>query len=319
MGVVGLVLTLVFGSYTIWAKRKSQKKVSLGFEKKECYSLFKKDISRLHIDIKYQGNTVDNYLILFKGSISNNGHSDVDKTRIYKPLLIKTKDEYKWLEANVSDTPDGANVSLVKINETTLELNWDLLKREEQIEFEALIEIPQNKEIEEITEDFYNSIDFDFRITDVNKIEKLSEVNPKEKIRNRRKSLQFFLGIFFFIAGLYIIFNPELPASIAFFRDIQKIEFELASANDITFSSISVLHNGLLELEIEGEGIEMPIIDFNKEYKINSITTTKSKNLFLTLFSRIAGGFYILMSFMAFFLYFKFKRVKLPKTNAKIL
>jgi hypothetical protein len=306
LGVAGFILTLGFGGYGIWEKRKSQKKVSLGFEKKECYSLFKKDIDRLNIEINYQGKTLDSYLILFKGTICNNGNSDIDKTRIHNPLLIKTNDEYKWLEANVSDIPDGAIVALTKIDDTSLKLDWDLLKKDEQIEFEALIEIPQNKEIEEITESFYNSITFDFRITDVNKIEKLSDINPMEKTELRKRKANIFLGCLFFIVGMILFFTPEFSDKILLFRK-QNIEFELISTKGTNYSVISVLRNDKLELDIEGNEQKLAIVDFNKDYRINKIAGIKKDEGFIYLF-RIGGGVYIFFGLTVFYLCFFSKK-----------
>ena len=47
--ILGLVLTVLFGIYSIYTYRKTNKKVSMGFENKECYSLFRDDVNRLNI------------------------------------------------------------------------------------------------------------------------------------------------------------------------------------------------------------------------------------------------------------------------------
>ncbi|WP_417613002.1 hypothetical protein [Owenweeksia hongkongensis] len=306
LGIGGIVLTLIFGVYTIWTTKKSQKKVSIGLEKKECYSLFKKEINRLNIDVNYAGKSIDNYLILFKGNLVNNGYKDIDKSSVYKPLRIKSKNEFKWLEASLSEVPDGATVELNKLDDTTLELKWDLLKKGEQIEFETLIEIPQETEIEDISDEFYNSLDFDFRITDVNNVDKLSETFPKEKKKIRKKRKLLIMGLLAFIAGLYILFSPELPESLSLFKDKKEIHYLAQYGNQNKSINVTPNSKGQVLIKNGDNEEELSVEDFNNQISLLKIDTVVSQpNSFL--FNRIMGIFYVLMSIMTFFLYFKIK------------
>lgn len=306
IGIAGLILTLIFGIYTIWIAKKSKRKVSLGLEKKECYSLFKKEISRLNIDIKYGGDTIDNYLILFKGTLLNNGQTDIDKSRVYKPLQIKTKTEYEWLETNLYESPEGATVNLKKINKNTIELSWDLLKKQEKIEFESLIEIPQSIEIEDISDDFYDSLVFDFRITDVNEIQKLSEVNQKEKKKNRAKRKLLGMSVFTFLAGLYITFSPELPEKFSLFKTSKEIEFELIYKTGIVYSSLKPINTEKIEVNIDNLKEEKSVKEFNNEFRINRIKSLKITEGSI-LSNRLMGGSYLILSILTILLYFKKK------------
>ncbi|KAB1066064.1 hypothetical protein [Salibacter halophilus] len=313
LGIGGIVLTLIFGVYTIWTTKKSQKKVSIGLEKKECYSLFKKEINRLNIDVNYAGNSIDNYLILFKGTLVNNGHKDIDKSSVYKPLRIKSKNEFKWLESSLSEVPQGATVDLNKLDDTTLEIKWDLLKKGEQIEFETLIEIPQETEIEDISDEFYNSLDFDFRITDVNNVDKLSETFPKEKKKIRRKRKLLIMGVFTFIAGLYILFSPELPEYLSLFKDKKEIHYLAQYGNENKSINVTPNSEGQVIVQNGDNEEELSVEDFNKQISLLKIDTVVSQpDSFL--FNRIMGIIYLLTSIMAFILFFK---IKLSPTMAK--
>lgn len=310
LGVAGLVLTIAFGIYSIWVAKKTDKKVSLGLERKECYSLFKREISRLKIDIKYNNNSIDNYLILFKGVLINNGKTDIDKSRIYKPLHIKTKKEFKWLETNVYEKPNGSSVSFNKVNDTTIELSWDLLKTKEKIEFECLIEVPNSIVLDEISDNFYESLSFDFRITDINKIDKLSEINSSEKRKQKSKKMLLFMGIFTLIAGLYIFFSPDIPAKLALIKTKQEIEYCFSNNKDTVYTTINSKNDQTVVFKHNDVEVEKNIQDFNKSYDLIKINKTIREPDY---FSRIMGVIYILTSFMSFFLY-KVKYKKLPLT-----
>lgn len=305
LGIVGLIFTLIFGIYSIWVAKKTNKKVSLGLEKKECYSLFKQDINRLKIDVKYNNEIIENYLILFKGILINNGKTDIDKSRIYKPIQLKTKKNYKWLETNVYEKPDGSSITLTKLNDTTLELSWDLLKANEKIEFESLIEIPNNIEIDEISDDFYNSIEFDFRITDINQVDKLSEINTIEKKNIRQRNKMLYLSIFTFLAGFYIFFNPELPENIALLYSKKEIQFNILNKKDTINTVLYSKKENTITLKNDDSKIEKKISDFNKNYKILNVDKTIAES---KMFSRIMGGIYILMSIISFLLFYRRKK-----------
>jgi hypothetical protein len=305
LGIAGLIFTLIFGIYSIWVTKKTNKKVSLGLEKKECYSLFKQDINRLKIDVKYNNEIVENYLILFKGVLINNGKTDIDKSRIYKPLQFKTKNNYRWLETNVYEKPIGSSILLKKLDDTTLELSWDLLKASEKIEFESLIEVPNNIAIDEISDDFYNSIEFDFRITDINQIDKLTEINSREKRNNRQGKKMLYISIISLILGLYIFFNSQLPFNIGYLNSRKEIQFDILHKNDTINAVLSSKKDNTIILKNEDSKVDKNIIDFNKNYKILKIKKTISESTFI---DRIFGGVYILMSIISFGFFYKRKK-----------
>lgn len=295
IGIFGVILTLIFGVYSIWIYKKTNKKVSLGIEKKEGYSLFKKDVNRLNIDIKYGNKTIDNHLILFKGEILNNGKTDIDKSRIFQPIKIKCSEKFKWLETNVSETPKDSTVSLTQINDTTLELGWDLLKSKEKIEFESLIEIPNDIINEDISEDFYDSLNFDFRITDLNKIEKLTETYPRKKRRSRFKKIAFVMGLFTFVAGLLIFFSPELPENLSLIKKKKDLEYVLQKDGKIFTNDIIAYSDETLI--INGEKIS--VNDFNNTYQIKELKILSDNSS--SLYNRIMGLIYIITGFFFFF------------------
>lgn len=312
---LGLILTIGFGVYAIIINRKTQKKVSISFKKEECYSLFKEDINRLNIDVNYKGQSVNNFLLLFKGTIENNGTLDIDKNRIYTPLKIITKKEFKWLETSISSVPDGATVKIDRISDNTIEFNWDLIKKGEQIDFEALVEIPVDSELEKITDVFYDSIKFDFRITDLSKVDKIQDFSSKDYRRRKLRIMLVFLGVFTLLMGISIFFSSELPSYLSLLPPTKKIEYQMITNNDTLLVELNPVKNNTIRVKNDNFKTDKTISDFNKEYQIikvnNIIIEDKMK-----LFNRIMGSIYILTSLIA--LWRPFKKRKLPPTHTKV-
>lgn len=300
LAVLGIVLTIGFGIYSIWQTKRNKKNVSLEFNNEECYSLFRDDINRLNIFLSYDKKPITNTLILLKAKLTNNGQSDIDKTSIYKPLKIITNKEFKWLEVNITSSPNGAAIKSEIINENEVEVIWDLLKKNESIEIEALAET-LNDEIGEKANEFYEKLKFDYRITDLNKVQ-------KEKKLSSGTKLQFFVGKFSIIFALATIifgatsiilsYNPEYT----FFPQKQNVNFTLN--NDSTSFVGEIDSNYRDELILKpldsDEEINLSISEFNQNYKIENIRSSNlnSEDAQLMLFIGIA---YLIMGLVLLF------------------
>ncbi len=307
--IIGLILTIGFGIYAIVSNKRTRKKVSLSFGKNECYSLFKKDINRLNIDVNYKGESLNNYLILFKGVIENSGNLDIDKNRIYTPLKIISKKEYKWLETTVSGHPNGATVSIYKIADNEIEINWDLIKKGEKIEFEALVEIPFDNELEKATEVFYESLKFDFRITDLNGVDKIQDYNSEDYKRTRAKKNLLFIGIVTFFTGGGILLASYLGPIKT------NVQYELTGVKDTIFVEIGSKNGNLITIKNDSINIDKPIVEFNKEYKIQKVNNVVQEDK-QGLFSLIIGVIYIIIS--SFILWRALKKTKTTTNTTKL-
>jgi hypothetical protein len=84
--ITGILLTIVIGylgvRYTIRAKNKTE----LLFLKNNSISLFENIVKNLEgIEIKYNGEKVDESLYTVKGTFINTGNVDIDKSLIHNP------------------------------------------------------------------------------------------------------------------------------------------------------------------------------------------------------------------------------------------
>ncbi len=319
LGVIGVVLTIAFGIYSIWVYKKSKLKVSLDFKNKECYGLFRDEVNRLNIEIKYNNNPLTNPLILLKAKLINTGHLDIDKNRIYNPLKIKSTDEFKWLESRITYSPKGSTTNININNPNELQLDWDLLKTEEWIEIEALVDVSSGSKVDSNrTNEFFNSLKFDYRITDLNHINKEKQISKKSSLSILSRhpktvgSLVALVGLLFTICQFY----PELNI----LPDKYNVEYKLSNENSSQHAIISAKGGNNLKIKPinSDKYIEVSVNDFNKKYKIEQIEQT-SRDEMDNLFMKILGIVYFIMglAFLAFSFYVD-KRKKKRKLGTEI-
>lgn len=311
LGLIGIILTIIFGIYSIWAYKKSKKKISIELKNEQCYSLFRDDVTRLNIELIYNKKTLTNPLILFKAKIINNGSVDIDKNRIFKPLKIISSKEFNWLEAKTIVQSNGSLsiINILKPNE--LQIEWDLLKSGEYIEFEALIEIIDRQKLSyDKTNDFYNGLKFDYRITDLNNILKENKV-PKRTIfefliKNVKivASFALLLGTLLFITEYY----PEiriLPVQNDIILNINN------GNKNIKASIESKLNDDIqVRLSVSKGKNNISIKEFNKQYKIINIDKVRV-SFYDSLINKIFGALLIICGSMLLIL--NFKRTQLMK------
>jgi hypothetical protein len=312
LGILGIILTISFGGYSIWVYNKSKRNISLEFLNKECYSLFREDVNRLNIELIYNKTPLNNTLILLKAKLINNGHIDIDKNRIYSPLKIKSSESYKWLEATVTESPSGVNTIIEVLNEQEIQLSWDLLKKSEYIEIEALVEVISELEKDgEKGNDFYNDISFDYRITDLNSIQKEKQISDAIKLRTVMQKMYKFLGIITIVLGLYFL-SIEFFPTFKFMDDRKVVNYVIENNNKESHSVISTNNksdNIILFVEGEEKEREISVKEFNQNYEIKKIekTITDPKN---NLLNRTLGILYLLLGVSILIIKRILKRVK---------
>jgi hypothetical protein len=270
LGVLGIAITFAFGIYSIRTYKKTKRVVSLEFKNRECYSLFRDDVKRLNIELSYNKKPLSSALILLKAKVFNNGQVDIDKSRIYKPLKIISTKEFKWLESRITCQPIGATTNVTIITQNEIQIDWDLLKTKEFIEIEALIEIDNYDKLEgNKAIKFFNELTFDYRITDLNSIQKENVVSIYKKgfynQYSRTLAISFmFGGLLLFISGYY----PPLS-----FLSPQQIQFRIESDSNKFTGYLVTKNSDLVEIRIpeSRKKIKIPIKEFNEKYKIVQI------------------------------------------------
>lgn len=294
IGVIGVILTLGFSIYSIKRMKKSAPKVELTFAKDECFSIIDESYNDLGLDIKYKGEKITNSIILLKATLRNSGTQDVDKNLIFQPLKIITTENYKWLEAKVKSSPENSNID-VSINATNeLILNWDLLKENESLGFEMVIEEVHKTENEfPSTINFYDNLKFEHRITNLKNIIKDSYNTTLKKRSMKIFITWLFVGLLYLAVGVSAIFIPNI-------KGLQDIIYSVQYQNTVINVKINPQLDNLLKLENidKNEKIELGVDKFNKDYKIQSVELQKDERR--SLFMRILGIVTLIASFFLF-------------------
>jgi len=302
LGIIGILLTLTFGIYSIWSYIKTNKPVRLEFQNKGCNSLFRDDVKRLNIDITYNKKSLSNNLILLKAKLLNNGKLDIDKARIHSPLKIIASENYDWLETNIKYQPESAVTNIKILNTKEIQIDWDLLKKNEFINIEALCEFTDfNKtEDENLVTNFYNNLKFDYRITDLDNIQKN---NQDSSSIFYKKFIKTLFGYMFLMTGIMFSANHFYP--LLFNEDIRfNIDYVISNGNDSFIGNLKPKKNQKIELfnKDSKKLNKIPIAEFNSDYKIekvNEVFTYKYahiKGLFVSTLYIIVGTLLIISS-----------------------
>ena len=297
--ILGSALTFIFGVFGIWAYKRTRKKPSLKFEVEECYSLFRDDVKRLNIEIMYNGEALAPPLILLKAKIVNVGDVDIDKNHIHTPLKLILDVKYHCLEIK-SDTNQNNSVSSVSAaNSKEIQITWDLLKVKEEITFEALIQIEEGNDTSKVIDNFYESIKFEYRITELNHIQKDEHINESffQELNRLVKSKMFaFLLI---IVGIIGFPNPYLETTFLLRQSLfANYDFVYAiSNNDSTCCEAIITPTKKETVDIffvdSKNKINVTTDEFNENYKIINVRGKRvSQNDILS--TKIVSGVFIL-------------------------
>ena len=316
LGIFGILITIGFGIYSVVIYKKTRKTVSLEFENKECYSLFRDDVNRLNIELSYNKKPITNTLILLKARLRNNGHIDIDKNRIYNPLKVISSSDFQWLETTITSKPNGGLATVEILDSQIIQINWDLLKKDEFIELEALSETNESEPLgEEKALEFYNNLKFDFRITDLSSIHKEKQITSKARRRNFTTKLAKLTGTAAMVLGCIVLFNELFP-EYSFLPESREVSFLMEKDSMEQTGYISSNNPNQLKLKMLEPMYEekLMISEFNIKYKLKGIheTTPNAKRSFVNLIFSIV---YIVLGTILLVLQFWIKR-KMKRTNS---
>ena len=277
--VLGIVATIIFGLLGILYVLKYRDRVSLSYMEEDCIPLFESIVKNMEgIDIRYENQRISPSVALLKGCFINTGNKDIDQSIIHEPVSLLLPEKNKWLKAMVVSTSPrvGAKIN-TKAN--VLELSWDLLKKNEFIRFDALIQAE-----EAIVDRVGSKIAFTQRITNLDKVER--QIWPLALSRYILRDT-VLIPIVIIVATLASIGNVILfpPREIHFLIEEQP-------GNTVEVSVSSRNSNAVLIRGVENPfRREMNIDTFAKQYKPQPVVGQPNMKNFLV----VAAGVLLLM------------------------
>lgn len=169
----------------IWGIRatlKAKKEPEIMYLEEICIPLFDSIVKNMEgMEIFFEKKTIEPSLMFLKGSFYNSGSIDIDSKDIHQPLTIILPEKLKWKRVRVLETASGMNVASRIKGASEVEFNWDLLKKNEFIKFDALIDASGYKPPKEGTglRSLSKDIRFSQRIANLDKISTIQNVRPK--------------------------------------------------------------------------------------------------------------------------------------------
>ncbi len=298
LGIFGFLATIILGYYGILLTKKSKQTAILTIKKVECFSLFSSAIRKLKIDISFNDKKIEYPLILFKGEIINTGTLDIDKTSIYEPLKLISSENFKWIEVNIMDDAQKVNSVIQKVNEREININWDLLKKGEKISFEALVEstITPKKNGGSDAFEFYNSLDFSHRITNLDRISCNDKYN-RSKETKRKFINTAFTSLFIIFVGIITLQLYNTNEYISHSSDFIDMYYEISTPkNDTIVTQIIPINEK--EILLRNINKKKPDIialnEFKNNYRILKLHTTRKSSLVILF--QLAGYFFLVLS-----------------------
>lgn len=313
IALISIILTIVFGipSY-FFLFRRSKNLVSLEFEKFSCYSLFRStDINRLNIELKYNKKLIKNRIVLLVASISNNGQLDIDKNRIFSPLRITTNKNFKWLDATTvyfySKNSKRSKTNCKIIDDQSIEIDWDLLKKGENILIEGLAEVKDSgHRFDFKDDDFFDSLIFDHRITDLKSVKKIKNEESNTSIIYKANRLLFkHVGKFFLVAVLGGIIILTLDLVPEFNKYIYSTTMEYVISDGVEEKTVYISQGSdtdklQVKYKDSDDILRIPFSEFYEKYTIKNVKE-KPISTFSRIFSKIAGSLYIITGILGLF------------------
>lgn len=295
LAIASIIITIILGYYGIILTKKTKQLTKLEFKRNACFTLFDSAIDKLKIDITYSDKKIKNPLILFKGVIENSGTTDIDKTSIYKPIIITTNKYFEWLEINLINTGSETNSTIEILNKNDIRITWDLLKKGEKIEFQALIEAEiKNEKLlgnDNLVSNFYNSLKFESRITNLEKID-CNDKYSNEITSDLNTNFLIIVSIITLVSSFALGNFSDITKDLITSKDYVNINFEIQqkTSDTIMLAQIySIKENEIILKDEQGNKTYVPEKLFNNFYQIKDIKSTKK-----SLTAKLIQGFFFL-------------------------
>jgi hypothetical protein len=318
LGILGVTATIIVGILGIRYSKKFTGNVSLTFVEHEWIPLFRTIVKNLdEVEVRFKQKPISENIILLNGSLINDGNYDIDKSIVHKPLSIHLPKEFKFLKAKVTKHSKNVDAHCEIINDNRLNFHWDLLKKEEFISFNSLIEFQKgdNEEDKDGYQDLSDlfQINFEHRITNLSKVkEEKWDLNETEKVPIFIKKLglpilTILIGIFFCFSGPFGFSQQYYDLSYHLVENNNKrSEIELIAKDE---KYIAIVQKGKEEVKVLPEEL------FGK-YRIEPYIK-KSKEIFIVVFIIMGGGFLIIILSILVFL-IVYKEFRMEKKLRKI-
>ena len=223
---IALAGILVTGAFGIWGAYQTVKQnrypAAITFIKEEFIPLFDTIVKSLpSLDVLYNNNLVDENLVLVRASFINTGKKDISADMIETPLTLTLGEGGKWIEAEVTSASENTTAEIKVIDDHKIQVLSGLLRRDEYIRFQALVEVSADEKdskiakkglIEQFVEE---NLEITHRIQDTQKVGKI-ELKPDAALSKKFRRFLVFpvAGVVLLIAVIVATLVKGFPGQL---------------------------------------------------------------------------------------------------------
>lgn len=295
LGYLSIFATILFGIWGIYVTIKNRFFARITFVLKKSIALFDTIVKNIpELSILYEGAPISQNLMLIEGALVNTGTKDILPTKIEKPISLNLPEDYKWVAAKIISTSNNVEADIT-LNDLNLTINSGLIKINEYIVIQALLQAPHDDNMGKIENKMQKIIKCCHRIADMPNIKNLRLLNIETKHLIWGIALILFAIIFSAYAGYNVATTTPIMEDIYIFK----------KSNNET---IKVMVNKIENHKFTLEGIDIPFNQtltseefFKKCKKIGEMPTG-------LLFLKIMSMLFAIMSIGCLILLFGFLR-----------
>lgn len=211
IAILGVATTVIIGAPTIlYLRSRHRYPGQLTLIKESSVGLFDSIVKNLpELQVLFEGEPASPGLVLWKGYLLNTGSKDITESMINEPVSISLPPNHKWLTAKVVSSSPKVDAQL-HVEPSLLTVSTGLVRREEYISFEAVLEIPLRTDGDKSksttrSDRAEKAFTIDHRIADTRRV-RLVEL-PELKRPRRRLKIMLVLIVISFLFGSAIAYK----------------------------------------------------------------------------------------------------------------
>lgn len=300
---ISLIISVSFGVWGIVAILKRRDTGRITFVEENTIGLFSS--KALHfpgIKIRYGDKDLTEQVVYLKGSLINTGNSDLS-TNDSHTLKIKIPTNFKCINCKISGHSKEVKCSIDSTG-NYLMFDFELLKRNEYLEFEVLLEFA-GENISISTSDLIKSLEFSHRIPNTASVVK-RKLASKDEIKNKRRDFLMYS----IIGGAFLLFLVVMSA-LNYTKNPQHIKFKYFKDSIEYLVTVNPQAKERIQLNDDERGFSetIPLIDFNKQSNLKAVIADST---FLDKLTIYEGSVLLIVSYLlyGFFAYLKIYRHK---------
>jgi hypothetical protein len=284
--VTGILISIGLAYWKIKSSRKLKDKTNISLITHTSFPLlttFQHRFESINIEFTLPVNRNVFYL---KGSVLNTGTLDIDKVKIYKPLIISLPQGCKIIECKILNVSSNQIDIQKNVEENKLILSWDLLKPKEHFTFELIIDSESINNVGKLEK----SISISHRISDLGKVDTIDlstvkKTTPRQVIKS---SIPAFTYILFFgtisTIGLIFSINKLIKPGI-------RVGNELVYKANIGDVNIEYVNDSTLKILKEKKVIDqINLNNFEKYITLKPIVTIDRDSYFFIALALLVLG-----------------------------